>query len=277
MIRIIGTIITFLLTTLSLFNTVEIPQDSRIDEEETVVNGVIDIAEVDIKVEDITPEKVVDNSTDEDKSSNTNSSWWEYPKDIKQTSRNGNDLLVLVNKEYKLPSSYAPSDLVEVGEEVIRRGSNYYLRSILINDLKDMVDAAKSNGIDLSIVSAYRSYNTQASTYQYWINYNNGCVSCADRISARPGHSQHQLGTTLDFSSNEINDSLGTKFGDTKASQWLKTNAYRYGFALSFPQGYESTTGFSYEPWHYRYIGKTNSQEMKSSRMILESYLQSKN
>jgi D-alanyl-D-alanine carboxypeptidase len=176
-----------------------------------------------------------------------------------------------------LPSTYAPSDLVIVGEEVIRRGSNYYLRSIIINDLKEMVNAAKSDGIDLSIVSAYRSYSTQQSTYNYWVAYNSGCVSCADRVSARAGHSQHQLGTTLDFSSSEVNDSLGIKFGDTKASAWLKDNAYKYGFVISFPQGYESVTGFSYEPWHYRYIGKVNAQEMKNSGMILEIYLRGKN
>ena len=164
-----------------------------------------------------------------------------------------------------------------VGDSVIRRGDSYYLRSIVINDLTDLVNAAESDGIDLSIVSAYRSYSTQASTYQYWVNYNNGCVSCADKISARAGHSQHQLGTTLDFSSSEVSDSLGIRFADTKASAWLVKNAYKYGFVLSFPQGYESVTGYSYEAWHYRYIGKTNALEMKNSGMILENYLQSKN
>jgi D-alanyl-D-alanine carboxypeptidase len=85
------------------------------------------------------------------------------------------------------------------------------------------------------------------------------------------------LGTTLDFSSNEISDSLGIKFDNTKASDWLKENAYNYGFVLSFPQGYENTTGFSYEPWHYRYIGRADALLMKNSGMILEEYLRSKN
>jgi D-alanyl-D-alanine carboxypeptidase len=278
MIKIIGTIISFVLTTLTFLNVVEIPQDEDLGNDKSQVNGIIDVAEENVKVEDITPKKVLTNENNNSvQESSSGSNWWAYPENIKQTTRNGNDLLVLVNKEYKLPSSFAPTDLVIVGDKVIRRGSNYYLRSILIDDLRDMVNAAKNDGIDLSIVSAYRSYSTQASTYQYWVNYNNGCVSCADRISARPGHSQHQLGTTLDFSSNEINDTLGIKFGDTKASDWLKENAYKYGFALSFPKGYESTTGFSYEPWHYRYIGKTNAQEMKSKGMILENYLRSKN
>ena len=206
-----------------------------------------------------------------------NNNWWDYQDNIKECTKSGDDLLVLVNKEFKLPSTYTPSDLVTVGESVIRRGSSYQLRSIVINDLKNLVSDAKNDGIDLSVVSAYRSYSTQASTYQYWVNYNGGCVSCADKISARAGHSQHQLGTTLDFSSSEINDALGIKFGDTKASEWLKENAYKYGFALGFPQGSESITGYSYEPWHYRYIGKDNSSEMRNSGMILENYLRNVN
>jgi D-alanyl-D-alanine carboxypeptidase len=274
MTKIVGTIITFVLSTFVQFNISELPQNENIDDTLLTVKGSIDVQE-DNFYEEIFPQRVKRDITVE--SIESSSSWWDYPENIKECSRDGSDLLVLVNKEYKLPSTYAPSDLVTVGESVIRRGSSYQLRTIVINDLKNLVSDAKSEGIDLSIVSAYRSYSTQATTYQYWVNYNGGCVSCADRISARAGHSQHQLGTTLDFSSNEINDTLGIKFGDTNASGWLKENAYRYGFVLSFPQGYESTTGFSYEPWHYRYIGKENALEMKNSGRILETYLSSKN
>jgi zinc D-Ala-D-Ala carboxypeptidase len=269
MLRIIGLIVSFLVSALSFFNVIDLPQDEEIDENTVVISEAIEVEEE--QIEKIQPEKV------RVVISNPTSNWWEYPNDIKQATRSGNDLLVLVNKEYKLPSSYAPSDLVVVGEDVIRKGGNYYLRSIIIDDLRALVNDANTDGIDLSIVSAYRSYSTQESTYNYWVSYNGGCIPCADRVSARAGHSQHQLGTTLDFSSNEINDSLGIKFGDTKASAWLNENAYKYGFALSFPQGYETVTGFSYEPWHYRYIGRANAQEMKNSGIILEKYLRGKN
>jgi D-alanyl-D-alanine carboxypeptidase len=274
MAKIIVTIITFLFSSFSILNVEQLPQSEELNEENRnqSISKAVDIPQEYI-IEDVQPEKVVSKSNSESSSSD----WWDYPKDIKEATREGNDLLVLVNKEYKLHSSYAPSDLVRVGENVIRRGSSYYLRSIIIEDLKELVDDAQNDGLDLSVVSAYRSYSTQANTYQYWVNYNGGCVSCADRISARAGHSQHQLGTTLDFSSSEINDALGIKFGDTNASAWLKENAYKYGFVLSFPQGYETITGFSYEPWHYRYIGKANAQEMINSGMILEEYLRSKN
>lgn len=201
--------------------------------------------------------------------------WWGYPEIMEPATRNGDDLLVLVNKEYYLPSDYAPSDLVSASLSGIRRGSSYQLRNILIPDLTQMVNDAKNDGIDLSIVSGYRSYNTQVATWNYWRNING--VDGADKISARAGHSQHQLGTAIDFSSSEISDGLSGSFGSTHAAVWLATNAWKYGFVISYPQGYESITGYSYESWHYRYIGKTNAQEMHNSGMIEELYLESKN
>ncbi len=272
MTNLISTIISFILSFFSIVNVTTLPQDERLTNENDIFNSNILTIEQYVINNDRIEELDIEEPT-----TSSNSNWWEYPDDIKQTTRDGDDLLVLVNKEYKLPSSYTPNDLVKVGEDVIRRGSSYYLRSIVIDDLENLVNDAKNEGIDLSIVSGYRSYSTQANTYQYWINYNNGCVSCADRISARAGHSQHQLGTTLDFSSSEINDKLGSQFDNTKASNWLKENTYKYGFVIGYPKGYESVTGYSYESWHYRYIGKENALEMKNSGKILETYLRDKN
>lgn len=203
--------------------------------------------------------------------------WWSYPKEIKLAKRNGNDLLVLVNKEYKLPETYAPNDLVKASLSGIRRGENYYLRNILINDLRDLVNQAKAEGVDLSIRSAYRSYSDQLTTYNFWLRVNGDNPDEADKISARAGHSQHQLGTAVDFSSAEIQDGLGGQFAGTAAAKWLELNAWKYGFVLSFPSGYESTTGYSYESWHYRYIGKTYALELHNSGKILETYLRERN
>ena len=209
--------------------------------------------------------------------SNTTKNWWEYPDEIFPVKRNGDDLLVLVNKTYKLPSTYAPKDLVKASTSGIRRGENYYLRNILINDLKRMVTDIKSAGIDISIVSAYRSYQTQVTTYNYWLEKNDNNVAYVDTFSARPGHSQHQLGTAIDFSSSEIGDALGDSFANTKASKWLVNNAYKYGFVISFPKAYEPTTGYKFESWHYRYIGVEYAQEMVSKGKILEVFLQGYN
>ena len=203
--------------------------------------------------------------------------WWDYPSDIKETKRSGDDLLVLVNKEYQLPSTYVPSDLVSASLSGIRKGENYLLRNILINDLRELVSAAVVDGIDLSIISAYRSYDIQISTYNYWLSINGGSISATDRVAARAGHSQHQLGTAVDFSSGEIADGIGGTFSSTQASIWLANNAWKYGFVISYPSGYDSVTGYNYESWHYRYIGTQYAQEIGNSGMILEMYLRSKN
>jgi len=84
------------------------------------------------------------------------------------------------------------------------------------------------------------------------------------------------LGTTIDFSSPEVNYSLGINFSRTKASKWLEQNAWKYGFVLSYPKGYESVTGYSYESWHYRYIGRSNAEALKKSGKILELWLREK-
>ena len=225
------------------------------------------------------PQDIIDTSTivQIQKKEENSIRWWEYPDTIYPTKRNGDDLLVLVNKQYKLPSSYAPKDLVKASKSGIRRGENYYLRSIVIPDLTRMITDAKLEGVDLSIVSGYRSYQTQIDTYNYWLKMNNGNTNLVDTFSARAGHSQHQLGTAIDFSTNEIRDKLGDEFSNTKASKWLSQNAYKYGFVISYPKGYENITGYKHESWHYRYIGVENAQNMINLGKILELYLRDYN
>ena len=225
------------------------------------------------------PQEIIDTSTivQIQKKEENSIRWWEYPDTIYPTKRNGDDLLVLVNKQYKLPSSYAPKDLVKASKSGIRRGENYYLRNIVIPDLTRMITDAKLEGVDLSIVSGYRSYQTQIDTYNYWLKMNNGNTNLVDTFSARAGHSQHQLGTAIDFSTNEIRDKLGDEFSNTKASKWLSQNAYKYGFVISYPKGYENITGYKHESWHYRYIGVENAQNMINLGKILELYLRDYN
>jgi LAS superfamily LD-carboxypeptidase LdcB len=201
-------------------------------------------------------------------------SWAEYPESIKTVTRDPNDLLVLVNKKYQLPSTYSPSDLVSLESTGLRlTKSGLYMRSVLISDLTQLVSDIKDQGIDIAVTSAYRSYQTQQSTYNYWVAYNNGSTAAADTISARPGHSQHQLGTAIDFTTSQIKDQLGQQFAETPAGIWLAQNAWKYGFVMAYPQGYENITGYSFEPWHFRYIGKENASAWHSSGQILEVWL----
>ncbi|MGI6443477.1 MAG: M15 family metallopeptidase [Candidatus Dojkabacteria bacterium] len=247
------------------------PQEEIIENKEVIEEPEVETV-IEEKKEVSTPPKKASKQKVE-----TQKNWWSYPTDIKPTKRHGDDLLVLVNKEYVLSADYVPADLVSAAKSGIRKGNQHMVRNIVIADLTELVKAANNDGIDLSIRSGYRSYSTQVSTYQYWLRYNNKVADNADKVSARAGHSQHQLGTAIDFSTSEIQDGIGGRFHTTKAAKWLEENAWCYGFVISFPQGYESVTGYNYESWHYRYIGKDNALEMINSGKILEVYLREKN
>ncbi|MEA3357395.1 MAG: M15 family metallopeptidase [Patescibacteria group bacterium] len=218
------------------------------------------------------------NNSDNTDTMTDTSNPYSYPETILPCTKNGDDMLILVNKQYQLSSTYAPSDLVAVSQSGIRTTkSGLQVRNVIIPDLTALVNAVQVAGIDLAVLSAYRSYATQQSTYNYWVGYNGGDSAAADTVSARAGHSQHQLGTAVDFTTNEISDQLGQQFANTAAEQWLTAHAWEYGFALGYPAGQDSITGYSYEPWHFRYIGVSNAQEWHDSRLILELWLREKN
>jgi D-alanyl-D-alanine carboxypeptidase len=158
-------------------------------------------------------------------------------------------LRLLVDKQRPLPADYAPGDLMELtggSYQVNRKG--LLLRAAAAAALETMAAAAREEGITLAASSAYRSYAYQQEVYAR--NVREMGREAADRESAMPGHSQHQLGLVVDFGS--INDS----FADTRAGRWLAVHAGRFGWSLSFPQGYEHLTGYRWESWHYRYVGK---------------------
>ena len=155
----------------------------------------------------------------------------------------------LVDKQHPLPSGYAPSDLVALADGAYRVGrAGMTLRRAAAASLGDMAAAARRNGITLVVSSAYRSYDYQADVYSRIVRELGR--EAADRESARPGHSQHQTGLVLDFGS--IDDS----FSLTGAGRWMAANASRFGWSLSYPDGYEAVTGYRWESWHYRYVGK---------------------
>jgi D-alanyl-D-alanine carboxypeptidase len=159
----------------------------------------------------------------------------------------------LVDKNHPLPLGYAPDDLVsltgiEGGDSyrVSRRG--LLLRKAAARSLEEMAAAAAAEGIALTVGSAYRSYDYQVEVYNRIVGELG--QEAAGRESARPGHSQHQTGLALDFA--PIDDS----FAALPEGKWVLANAGRFGWSLSFPEGYESVTGYRWESWHYRYLGK---------------------
>ncbi len=158
------------------------------------------------------------------------------------------ELLLFVNKEHFLDEIFRPDDLINYKQLIPSNKESMYLRAILKDDLLQMNSDAVNNGLYLTIISGFRSYDTQKITFEKWVK--SFGYEKARMVSALPGSSQHQLGTAIDF------NSLSESFENTKEGRWLLTNSYKYGFILSYPKGLENITGYNYEPWHYRYLGK---------------------
>jgi D-alanyl-D-alanine carboxypeptidase len=154
----------------------------------------------------------------------------------------------LVDKTHALPDGYEPDDLVELtgGTYLVNR-TGLMLRRSAAAALAAMAAAAQADGAALLVSSTYRSYNYQVEVYARTVRQDG--QEEADRVSARPGYSQHQTGLAVDFGS--IDDS----FAQTPAGHWILSNAARFGWSLSFPPGYEAVTGYVWESWHYRYVG----------------------
>ena len=156
---------------------------------------------------------------------------------------------LLVDKKHPLPEGYEPKDLVPLKNGIYNVSRNgLELRKIAADALQEMAAAAAKDGITFTIGSAYRSAAYQAQVYERAVQTYGKEI--ADRESAQSGKSQHQLGLVVDFV--PIEDT----FAKTPASQWLLKNAGRFGWSLSYPDGYEEITGYKWESWHYRYVGK---------------------
>ena len=162
-----------------------------------------------------------------------------------------NALLILVNKKIPIPKGYNPTDLVYLKDfrELKNIGKeNLRVRKILIDDLINLINASKENGLQIKIISAYRTKKYQNFLFEH--NVKTYGPNIAKIQSATPNHSQHQLGTTIDFI--KIDDNLV----NTKEGKWLYENSLKYGFSLSYPKNHEKETGYKSEPWHYMYIGR---------------------
>ncbi len=163
------------------------------------------------------------------------------------------DVLRLVDKKQGLPSAWAPPDLVSLdGYRLLLNKTGLSLRAAVLPDLLAMAEKARADGVQLPIASSYRSYEYQVSIYERELKTKSR--EEVERELAPPGHSQHQLGTAVDFGSVE------PSFAGTKAGVWLARNAWRYGFTLSYPRGSEPETGYAYEPWHYRWVGRSAAE-----------------
>ncbi|WP_416296932.1 D-alanyl-D-alanine carboxypeptidase family protein [Paenibacillus illinoisensis] len=182
--------------------------------------------------------------------------------------------VVLVNKKRNLPSTYAPKDLVVPNIPFSFSGSSpkKQMRKVAATAIEKLFAAAKKDGIDIKAVSGYRSYSTQKSIFERNASIKGEAV--ANKTSARPGQSEHQTGLAMDISSASVGYDLQQSFGNTKEGKWLKANAHKYGFIIRYGKDQEKLTGYSYEPWHVRYVGVYIAGEITSQKLTLEQYLE---
>ncbi|MCS1352544.1 D-alanyl-D-alanine carboxypeptidase family protein [Mechercharimyces sp. CAU 1602] len=189
-----------------------------------------------------------------------------------QTVSNPTSVLVLVNKSHRLPSGYVPALTkpnvrFPFSEDLAKKK----LRPEAATALEGLFTAAKQAGHILYAQSGYRSYERQESIFAY--NAQQMGEKEANRVSARPGQSEHQTGLAMDITSQAVNYSLEPIFGETAEGKWVAANAHKYGFIIRYPQGKEGVTGYSYEPWHLRYVGIEAATKIKSTNSTLEEYL----
>ena len=176
----------------------------------------------------------------------------------------------VLDTTYRLTTGYYPGDMRSTANAGLNGG--HTVRGFVISDLRAMVRAARAAGARLAVQSAFRSYSTQKSTFAYWSRVSG--YSAALKSSARAGHSEHQLGTTVDFRSYGGSAPwYYSDWGTTKAGAWLKKNAWKYGWLMSYPKGKSDVVCYSYEPWHYRYVGRTTAAAVHAAGTTLREWL----
>ncbi len=180
----------------------------------------------------------------------------------------GNDLFAPVNKRTTLSPYYEPEDLQPI-PFYMKPPREMKLREPAMRKLIALWHAAEFDGVALTVISAYRSYDYQKDLFQRYVNVHG--EEEASRFSARAGQSEHQLGTTVDFGGSAVD--LKAEFAETDQGRWLTANAHLFGFVMSYPRDSEHITGYIFEPWHYRYIGVKAALELKGSGLTLTEYL----
>ena len=186
-----------------------------------------------------------------------------YTDTIPATNLNTNYLLV--NKFNYLDSSYIPNNLELLDNSYSKSG--IYLVKEAKDNLERLISDAKNDGMNIRVASAYRTYSYQENLYNNYVK--NDGVENADTYSARPGYSEHQTGLVVDVTRafDDFNN-----FENTDEYNWMLDNAANYGFILRYPKDKEDITTYSFEAWHYRYVGVELAQKIKASNLTFDEY-----
>ncbi|UOQ46782.1 M15 family metallopeptidase [Gracilibacillus caseinilyticus] len=193
-------------------------------------------------------------------------------KEALEVVENPASVSIVVNKQRKLPDGYEPPDLVEadVSYYAPEGDPKRLIRQEAAGALESLFAAAKQEGLELVAVSGYRSYQRQKVIYENNVAANG--QEHADKFSAKPGTSEHQTGLAMDVASAALVSVLEQSFIETDEGQWLEDHAHEHGFIIRYPEGKEDITGYSYEPWHLRYVGKDIASEIYEAQSTLEEY-----
>ena len=181
------------------------------------------------------------------------------------------DLSILVDRTHPLPSDFVPKDLVQLRDYGIPTLGSEVLRREAAEHLEHLVEDAAADGEELVVASAYRSYEEQQLSHERLMSV---FGADADEMSAAPGHSQHQLGTAVDFTNAAASYQVWRHFAQTSTYRWLKHQAWEYGFVLAYPRGKEEQTGYRWEPWHYRYVGVEDAKRLEKKNLSLQVFLE---
>ncbi len=211
-------------------------------------------------------DKDKDNAGDDDVKTNSSSA------PIIKVDTNPNSYTVLVNRSYSMPADYVPADLTMPNVQYSYYGTyeKSYMREIAARSIEKLFKAAQKKGYTLKVVSAYRSYKRQEAIYNN--NVNTRGEKDTNKVSAKPGCSEHQTGLAIDVSSDTVNCTIEASFGSTPEGKWLAKNCHRFGFIIRYPKGKADITGYSYEPWHIRYVGRNLARRLYRKHLTLEEY-----
>jgi zinc D-Ala-D-Ala carboxypeptidase len=190
------------------------------------------------------------------------------------------DLLTHITRDFGLSRDYEPEHLVPLSDffpHSVTLGYPTEVSAVIIEPLQQTIEAMQADGLAPQIVSGYRSYSAQTLARQKWlVQY----PDWAHSLSAPPGHSEHQLGTTIDFGSPELEYMLGEAyvqfhpaFAQTSEGTWLAEHAPEFGFTMSYPEGAFEQTTFHYEPWHFRYVGRELALSLAANGLTISQYL----
>ena len=177
---------------------------------------------------------------------------------------------IVVDTERALPSSYVPDDLENISQAGFEFTPGMALRGLVMADLRAMREAAAANGTPISLLATFRTHAQQADLYSRRTE-ELGSSEAGSRV-ARPGHSEHQLGTTIDVTSEGAAD-VDQSWAASPTGQWIASNAHQFGFLLSYPSGAEERTCYDFEPWHLRYVGRELAAAVIDSGLTLREHL----